>query len=27
MLEASGFGGVRTHDLPTPQTLVVARRQ
>jgi ubiquinone/menaquinone biosynthesis C-methylase UbiE len=27
MLEASGFGGVRTHSLPTPQTLILATRR
>jgi 2-polyprenyl-3-methyl-5-hydroxy-6-metoxy-1,4-benzoquinol methylase len=27
MLDAAGFGGVQTHSLPTPQTLVVARRR
>jgi 2-polyprenyl-3-methyl-5-hydroxy-6-metoxy-1,4-benzoquinol methylase len=26
MLEAAGFGGIRTHGLPTPQTLVIATR-
>jgi len=27
MLEAAGFGGVKTHSLPTPQTLILATRK
>ena len=27
MLDAAGFGNVKTHDLPTPQTVLIATRR